>query len=171
MADSDFDRLANIVTAMIDGIGESFLGSLVCKVEKTLSLSPSRMLDHALDQEPGANELERLAQHAVERSAENLFLEPVASRSFGEVNDVYLGLRKEAMRFLVEKEQPDVAGKEGLGRTVHDLHLAAERLEIHLGRGAVEVTADRPEEGADESEIEVCKSSLLVDTLSPICRG
>ena len=136
---------------MVDGIGEGFFEGLVWEVEEALGFGPVRVFDHPLAQEAGLDEGKGLTQHPVQGATENLLFESVTASSIREINNINLSLGEKPERFLVEEEEPDIAGEGGLGRTVHDLHLAAKGLEVHLRGGAVKVAADGPEKRADQA--------------------
>ena len=153
---------------MIDGVGEGFFERLVGEVVEALRLGPARMLDDTLAEVARLDVGQCLAQHAVERTPEDFLLEAVAARAVREIDDIDLGLWEELVRLLVEEEQADVARKHGFCRSVHDLHLAAQGLEIHLGGGLVQVATDGAEEGADQAEVEIGQGGALVH---PVVEG
>ena len=76
---------------------------------------------------------DRLPKDDPQRTAKLLFLEAIAAGTVGEPDDIDLCCGKEAMRRLVEEQQPDVLREARLRRPADDIHAPAQCLRRNPG--------------------------------------
>ena len=114
---------------MVDGVDQGFLDGGDGIVPESLRFRPVGMLDDGLLEIIPRDEVYGLAQDDGQRAAKLLLVEAIAAGAVGKPHDVDLGGGKEAVRRLVEEQQPDVLGKARLGRPADDVQAPAQRFD------------------------------------------
>jgi hypothetical protein len=166
--DADFDGLPNLITAVIDSVDEGFLQGFIGVVEESLCLGLPTLLDNDLLDEDGIDIGKGLLDHAIQRAFENLFSEDIASRSVGKLDDINLGLGKEAVRIVVEKEQAHVERFEHFSGAGDDVHLAAELGKVQSLCVVIEIAPHLPQEIPDQGQVQIVNGSLMS---APVIEG
>ena len=125
--DANFDRFPFLVAAVVDGVDNSLLNRRVGEVRHAGCLGTVRVLDHRLADVVAPNVIERLSDHAMERSAKRLLGEAVAPGFIRETRPRRSESEgKEQVRFEMEEEQPDVEWKRRLRGAPDNVHLTAQ---------------------------------------------
>ena len=113
---------------MVHRVDDSFFNRRIGKVPKARGLGPIRMLDHRFDQIAALNKVQRIAQHAVQRAFEYLFVKAVAPGPLWKPHHINLRAREETIGCLIEKQQAHILDPGRFGGPAHHVHLAAQCL-------------------------------------------
>ena len=155
---------------MVDRVDQGFLESREGEIPESLGFRLMWMLDHDFLEVIPGDEVDRLAQDDRQGAAKLLLLKAVATGTIRKPHDIDLGCRKEAVRCLVEEQQPDIFGKARLRRPADDAHAPAQG----LGRKPCfqhEIAAHITKKLFDQPRREIIQRSCLVVAVIERHRG
>ena len=122
--DSHFNRLANLVGSVVNGIDHCFLDGGKRKVPETLSLGPVGVFDDGLFEIICLDIVQHITCDTGKRAFEGFLIKAIPPRAFRKPDHIDLCCRKESPRVLVEKEEADVFRQRRFRWPPHHIHLA-----------------------------------------------
>ena len=129
VADAHLDGLTLLVGAVIDRVHHGLFDGGERVIPDPRGLGAVGMLDDRLAQKVALDVAQRLARHPRQRPLEDLLVETVAARAFGEPDHIDLHAGEEPLRRFVEKQQAHVLGPRRFAGAARHVHLTRQRLD------------------------------------------